>query len=199
MIEIISANTTWCEDDILNADERDTKRYFAQKRELYRQLKFASDKQGNRFDFLKFKSLEMRYFKKESFEGVKWWKRLFEKDRFILIAGMTNNYGQNWYKPIIISIPFSLLFYCIIIVDNTKGLSFCPNFTWNSIKYTFGEIWNQSKVFWQLLNPTHNLNKIFEDENNLTSASFVFSYLQKISIAFFGYQAISAFRKFNKR
>ncbi|ASB50347.1 hypothetical protein [Alkalitalea saponilacus] len=97
--EIITANVKWFDDKKLNTNTSPCSHHFSYKKEIYRQLKFALEKQGDRIASLKFKALEMSAFKRESFSKVKWYKRILNIDRFILWVGQSNNFGQNWLKP----------------------------------------------------------------------------------------------------
>jgi len=90
LIEIIVANVKWFKDKNLNPSISASSEEFTYKKEIYRQIKYALEKQGDRITSLRFKSLEMSAFKKESFAKVKWYKKILSIDRFILWLGQTN-------------------------------------------------------------------------------------------------------------
>lgn len=198
LTEIIVANVKWFDDNKLNANISASSEEYTYKKEIYRQIKFALEKQGDRITSLSFKALEMSAFKNESFAKVKWHRRIFSIDRFILWVGQTNNFGQNWVKPVMFAIGFSLIFYFLVVVGISKNLSYSFNFSKESIQLTWSELARFHNIIPQLMNPANTLSKILPDNIEISFAVNLWDYLLKIFLAFFIFQIISAFRKYMK-
>jgi len=198
LTEIITANVTWFKDENLNPDISESSGNYTYKKEIYRQLKFALEKQGDRITSLKFKALEMSAFKSESFSKVKKYKRIFNIDRFVLWVGQSNNFGQHWLKPALIAIGFTLFFYALMIVGLSDNLSYIPNLSCESIRETTRTFWDNAYAIPQLLNPTHILSRVFKGYPEIGFLVYLWDYLLKIILAFFIFQVISAFRKYMK-
>ena len=80
LIDIVIANVKWFSDKNLNSKTKETSPDYTQKKEIYRQIKFALERQGDRISSLKFKALEMNAYKKELFATVEnRYKRIFNK------------------------------------------------------------------------------------------------------------------------
>jgi hypothetical protein len=195
--EIVPTNVEWFEDHQLAEIE------LKQKRELYRQLKLATEKQSDRVSALHFQAEEMTVHKKiisiqknsfwESKNGD-FWKKL--NDNFSLWTGKTNDFGQNWIKPFGLSVISTLVFYVFVIIAYSKNLQFwdialCQH-EWN---HFFSELYKHSKILAQMFNPTFSSKAILED----TSAwAYVLLEIHRIFLGFFIFQTINAFRKFFK-
>jgi hypothetical protein len=162
------------------------------KRELFRQIKIAMDKQGDRISYLKFHSYEVeahrRYLNKNNLQI---------QDRIILWLGLTNQHGQNWIKPVLLATGFTFLFSALIVFCQSDKLSFSIELTRSNLCNTFCVYWNNMAIFWHLLNPAHRLDLIFADQK-IRGISLLWDYLSRLFLAFFIYQTISAFRKYSK-
>lgn len=198
LTEIITANVKWFEDNRLNPEISVSQHTFEQRKEIYRQLKFALEKQGNRISSLRFKALEMKTFKQETFIKVKWYKRIFSVDRFVLWLGQTNDFGLNWFKPVLLAVGFSLFFHFLIIVGISDELSYSFNFSCQSLETTWKTYRENLSSLPQLMNPTHLLSRIYPNNPNLTFNVHLLDYLLKLILAFFIFQTVSAFRKYVK-
>ncbi|MCK4922744.1 MAG: hypothetical protein KAS71_16945, partial [Bacteroidales bacterium] len=199
LIDIVVANVKWFNDKNLNSKTAETSPDYTQKKEIYRQIKFVLERQGDRISSLKFKALEMNAYKKELFESVeKRFKRIFNGNRFILWIGQTNDYGQNWIKPILFAIGFGLLFHFLIVIGISEKLSYQPNLNIESLLITWNEYWSNLNTLPQLMNPAHFLQRLFPNAQDISFTVYFLDYLLKIILAFFIYQVISAFRKYMK-
>jgi len=198
LTEIIVANVKWFDDKKLNPNISASSEEYTYKKEIYRQIKFALEKQGDKITSLSFKALEMSAFKNESFAKVKWHKKIFGIDRFILWIGQTNNFGQNWLKPVLFAIGFTLLFYFLIVVGISNKLSYSLNISIESIRLTWSELAHYRNIIPQLMNPTNTLSKILPENVEVNFIVNLWDYLLKIFLAFFIFQVISAFRKYMK-
>ncbi len=145
------------------------------KREIYRQLKQVCEKNGDRINALEFKSLEMNYYKNE-ISNAKW----YDQDRIILLFSSTNNFGLNWWKPIIWGVGFAILLHLSMIPFNHSSQEWEINPC--EANYDF-------KYFPKLFNPTRAIGEGFVG---------ILDVLQRITLLFFTFQTVSAFRKFIK-
>ncbi len=198
LTEIITANVKWFDDNKLNPEISISHGTFEQRKEIYRQLKYALEKQGSRISSLRFKALEMKTYKQESFKKAKWYKRILNVDRFVLWVGQTNDFGLNWLKPVLLAIGFSLLFHFLIIVGVSSELTYAPNFSFKSLEATWNIYIENLSSLPQLMNPTYLLNRIFPHNPNLTFTVHLLDYLHKLILAFFIFQTVTAFRKYVK-
>lgn len=165
-------------------------------RELFRQLKFVMERQGNKIQALEFKQYEMQAYKQE----LKLTKRFFNLERIILWANQSNDHGQNWFKPILLGVIFTILFLWLIILSSSPELSIKPSFNISDVKYTLSTFWENLKYFPNLMNPAYRLKDIFIEQNFVyTFGSYFWALIQRISIAFFIYQTITAFRKYGSK
>jgi len=196
LTELITANVKWFDDNKLNPEISISNHTFEQRKEIYRQLKYALEKQGDRISSLRFKALEMKTYKQESFIKVKWHKRIFNIDRFVLWVGQTNDFGLNWLKPVLLAIGFSLFFHFLIIVGVSDELTYTPNLSCQSVETTWNIYKENLSILPQLMNPTHLLSRIYPNNPNLSFTVHLLDYLLKLIIAFFIFQTVSAFRKY---
>ncbi|MGL5892833.1 MAG: hypothetical protein ACRC3B_23265, partial [Bacteroidia bacterium] len=115
----------------------------------------------------------------------------------LLAISRTNSYGQNYWWPIFLAFLFTLLFYIAIFTGISPQLEF--KFTVNP-KAWWGSIVILSEnfpVMFKMLNPVYDLNR-FPEPLEINSWVWPFEYLHKLTLAFFIFQTISAFRKFVK-
>lgn len=165
------------------------------RREIFRQLKYACDKQGDRVQALAFQKWEMNYYRKylQVIDDKNW------DDRFILWSSLSNDYGQSWFKALWVGLIFTFLFYIpIVLLASEKVNVSCLASNWSEITLTFREVFNQLYVFILLLNPTHSLDKIFPNIESVSHWIYLFDFLFKVITAYFIFQIISAFRKYVK-
>lgn len=175
--EIITSNVKWFSPVIV--DTSDNQR----KRELFRQLKNAMEKQGDRIQALIFKQYEMSAFKME----------LFSEsgrcgDKFILFLSQTNDFGQNWWKPLFYFLfPLTIAFGIILLlVLNIQIKDF--SFTFCTYK----------KIFVNLLDPSHSLKNIFGEVHYISGYLYGIDIFYRVIYAYLVFQTISAFRKYLK-
>jgi len=166
---------------------------YLQLRDVFRQLKYAMEQQGDRVNALTFKSHEMRAYHSYLKLNEGW----FNADRMSLRFGWTNIYGINWYLPLALLIIVTLLFYGIILFDQD------PKYFLQGDKLMlsdyFVDFCKSFSTFVKLLNPLVKLDELFENnEYKVTGLSHFIFFLYKIVYSFFVFQIISAFRKFVK-
>jgi hypothetical protein len=165
-------------------------------RELYRQLKFVSQKQGDNPQALEFQQVEMNYYRKiVNLESPRNWS-----EYLILLSSLSNNFGQSWVKAFVLLLLFSFLSYVPIgwltsdALDYTQWAASWADFGFN-LKVIF---WDNLKTYLIILNPTHRINEINENIDRYSSWVYFWDLLSRIVLAYFYFQVVSAFRKFNK-
>jgi hypothetical protein len=187
--------TFWLQSLVCNVDESDLMlNEYRLRREVYRQLKFATEKNGDRIQSLIFKEYEMDSYRKE----LRLSRKVIDNDRFITWSNLSNNHGQNWVKPVVFSVIFTFVFYVILIVAQSNKLYFSPARNFIDFKITYSELRENLRVFPQLFNPTRAVDKLFPSANYISGYVYTIDYLQRLVLAYFIYQTISAFRKFSK-
>lgn len=165
-------------------------------RELYRQLKFVSQKQGDSPQALEFQQLEMNYYRKiVNLESPRNWS-----EYLILLSSLSNNFGQSWVKAFGLLLLFSFLSYIPLgwltsdALDYTHWAASSADFVFN-LKVVF---WDNLKAYLVLLNPAHRIKDINENIDKYSSWVYFWDLLSRIILAYFIFQVVSAFRKFNK-
>jgi hypothetical protein len=161
---------------------------YLETREVYRQLKFASSKQGDRIKELEYEKYEMINYQKSlkldlSINGI--WRAL---DRFILLTNrLSNDHGQNWL--------FSLLWFIVITPILYAAIKY--NLGNEIIFGVFPTKENCAEYLEVSLNPLHDFNKIFSNgkSSNFYSAK-IFDSILKLVSGYLIFQFLRAFRKF---
>jgi hypothetical protein len=178
------------EDDILAID-------YNSLRELFRQLKYACETQGDRIKALDFQKWEMIYHKKY----LKLMKDRNLGDRIILWISQTNDFGQNWIKATWIALLFTFIFYIpLAILGSPRIDTGTINFSVNGARTFLGELfYYQIPAYFQLLNPTHSLNKDLLKLDNFSGLIYFFDFLHRLVTSFFIFQIIFSFRKYIRR
>ncbi|MFN8714576.1 MAG: hypothetical protein ACK5Z2_17135 [Bacteroidota bacterium] len=164
-----------------------------QERDIFRQLKLVCEKSGDRTGGLYYKSYEMRTLHRELIRT----KRFFNANRLLLTLSRTNSYGQNYWWPILWAFLFTAIFYIIIFTGISPQIEFKvttnPKAWWESIVI----LCENFPLMFKMLNPVYDLTR-FPGPLEINSWVWPFEYLHKLTLAFFIFQTISAFRKFVK-
>ena len=164
--------------------------------EIYRQLKYASQKQGDIAQSLEFQRHEMNYYRKI----IKYKKPRKWNEHFILWTNQTNDFGQDWIKALKLLALFTFISYVpigFLISDQLDYAHFASSWSdvWINIKVIF---YDNIKNWLIILNPTHRIKDLDENIENYSSWVYLWDFLSRIIVSYFIFQVISAFRKFNK-
>jgi hypothetical protein len=193
---INTVGVTWFKKETLNAKESkeitDHITYWKNNREVYRQLKFAMEKQGNKIQALEFQSYEMGAFRNELKP-----QKIF-KDKFILYLSWTNDFGINWRKPLFISLLTTLFFYAAIVICISKKIEFSFSVKVEDINNTCSELKHYFPAYFKLFNPLFIFDKTFIEVKSDTFMISFWEFLHRIVISYLLFQIVSAFRKFVK-
>jgi hypothetical protein len=165
--------------------------FWENKREVYKQLKLSMDQNGDRINSLKFKAFEMKAYRKY----LVLTKRIFNPDRIILGLSSINDFGLNWLKAFILCVIAMFSLYVALLVQINPILEF--NLNWNNFDYTIETIIENLNIFFQLLNPIHDIKKVYEGFE-ITNLTYLIDYFSRITMSFFIFQIVSAFRKYIK-
>ncbi len=169
---------------------------YQSKKEIFRQLKYASQKQGDIPLSLEFLKWEMDYYRKiVCLKKPKNWSEVI-----ILWSSQTNNYGQSWLKALGLFVVFSFLFYLPIGFFNSNTIDYSKfALSWSNILNNLRMIFYDNFYNWVLLlNPVHNLKDLNENIKQAPSIIYVFDFLSRIVSSYFIFQIVSAFRKYFK-
>lgn len=190
--KIKPTSSSWFGEEALEiGDGTQTKQdQFKRKREVYRQIKQALKNNGNQIDSLIFQAREMSSYRNE----LKNSKKYKCTDRIVMTVSRSNDYGLNWGKPFLIVFGVTIIVYLIILpsISETIGYTIAKNCS--DINNTFAEIFNNSKVFWQLFNPIRQVKLTYGD--NVESGWIYFLDLaHRVFLGIMIFQIIKAFRK----
>lgn len=169
---------------------------YKSRQEIYRQLKYASQKQGDIPQSLAFQRHEMDYLRKiTNVTKPRNWN-----EYFILFTNQSNDFGQDWIKASKWLLIFTFLSYvplAILTSENLNSEHFACNF--NDVILNLKVIFYSNIRNWLiLLNPTHRITDLDEKLNEHSSWIYFWDILSRIIVSYFIYQIISSFRKFNK-
>ncbi|MGB3183774.1 MAG: hypothetical protein WBB45_20445 [Cyclobacteriaceae bacterium] len=164
-----------------------------ERREIYRQLKQACESNGDRISALEFKRRELK-----AYQNQKIRKKKFKDyaNAFNLKILSTNDHGLNWWKPMIWLLGFTLLFFPLILIGASPDISYAPDWTSEGWNHFWGQLSHHISILPQLFNPARNLNRMFDTSPGVWG--HLFNELHRITLLFFIFQIISAFRKYVK-
>jgi len=149
-------------------------------KETYRQLKYSYHKSGDNYNSMIFASMEMQTLNK-----IYSWNSKHFLDKFILWSRQSNNFDQNWLKPIILAFCFIFPIYFNILYQL-------------KVPYVFSETLSIADLFGKFLlflNPTHKPDFIDGYNINALNITIALDYISRLLSGYFLYQTIKAFRK----
>lgn len=166
------------------------------KKEIYRQLKFAAQKQGDIALSHEFQRHEMEYYKLiTEYKEPKQWSEFL-----ILWSSNSNNFGQSWLRAFWGLIFFSLISYIpigFLTSDQLDYARFASSFDEVLLNVRV-IVFDNFKSWFILLNPAHRINDLASDITKFPSAVYFWDILSRVVVAYFLFQMVSAFRKFSK-
>lgn len=152
-------------------------------REACRQLKMAMANHHDRINELKFHALEMNAYEKivRATSLRKNWN-----DKFSLLGGLTNDFGLNWWKPVLLGF-FIVLAHYILLIGSHYSID-----CWQELQFHFNTV-----DFLTLFNPTHRIDHL-SLRGSIGPGAAIWDTSSRIFSSFFIYQTVVAFRKFRK-
>lgn len=175
--EIVTTNTTFSE-NIIGKDEHDLEAI----REIYRQLKNASGKQGDKVNELRYESIEMHVYEKLLST------KKFNSDTWILISNRwTNGHGQSWIRAGVILIVGSIVLFCLARL--------CLGYYYPDESLIFSTV---ADFFIFTFNPLHKFLEVFNESQNvfLTGLAKFIDVLARLFSGYMIFQFLRAFRKY---
>jgi len=202
---IFTYGATWFENGQLNVQESEGNRIkiLSQQREIFRQLKLAAEKQSDRITALDFKAREVEIhaeiIKGKNVSANQSFKNWLIKigDLTSIWIGKTNDHGHNWIKPLLLILGVSTAFFLLLFVLADTEISIVPDLSNKGFHYLFAKAHGHLAVWPQLFNPTRRVSDMFKVIEHPFWVYFL-DGLQRIILAFFIFQIVSAFRKFVK-
>jgi hypothetical protein len=179
---LISVN--WFSDDQLSAEpgtsHADT---FMIKRDVYRQLKFAMEKQGDHFNRLRFRRSELSAYRSEL--RLRSFKERPTGDHAIMIFGWANDYGFNWIRPFLLIIGWVFISYLVLALLLTGHVNG---------DYLISNTYN----IFNLLNPAHKISELFDIGTRLQPSFWFYAwdFLERLLLSLLLFQLVTAFRKY---
>jgi hypothetical protein len=163
-------------------------------REIYRQLKYASQRQADIPQSHIFQAMEMKLYR----QITKYQRPVNWSERLILISSLSNDFGQNWLRA------FKLLILCSIVVYIPIGLLSSDLLDHSRIATTWADLvinfrilfYDNIKFLFVILNPAHRVTDFKLGE--ISFWLYFWDIISRIVVSYFLFQTISAFRKFSK-
>lgn len=93
-------------------------------KDMFRQLKFVNDKQGNYIEANNFYVAEMEAHKKETLNNKPWFSNWWQEKLIFLLGKKISNFGQSWFLPFLWLIITNLSFFTYVHFNfNMKNAS----------------------------------------------------------------------------
>jgi len=118
-------------------------------KDIFRQLKFVNDKQGNHIEANNFYATEMETHKKENLDKESWFSNYWQEKLTFLLAKKISNFGQSWFLPFLWLLIINLGFYTYININFSPisiAISLTIIVTFLSIGKIFYEMSKEIKV-----------------------------------------------------
>lgn len=171
--------------------EENTDTQKAKKKNTYRILKNVAIKNNDQPQALIFYQKEM-----DNHWSITKWKKEFSNKLMLAVNKYTNNFGLNWWLPILMIFGISVIFYYLLL--GSLGLNFLNVSICELIDGRFDDIFTDdaNKIF-EFLNPTHKVEFIAKGYWNGWTYFLDFSF--RIIESLLAYQSIQALRKYSRK
>jgi hypothetical protein len=169
---------------------------FHSRKEIYRQLKFASQKQGDIPLSHEFQRREMEYY-----HLIVKHERPRQLSEFLILwSSFSNNFGQSWLRALWGLLVASFVSYIPIAIVISNKLDFTNIDFLGSplVGNLLDAISDNFKLWFILLNPTHRISDLAENIGNVSTWLYFWDMLSRIVVAYFIFQTVTAFRKFSR-
>ncbi|MEM9831115.1 MAG: hypothetical protein AAF944_10790 [Bacteroidota bacterium] len=211
LIDIICVRVTWFSDDqllrsdlerLLHNNDNDEQKHqyisghYGIRREIYRQIKYALEKQGDRTQALRFQARELEAHRKE----LKFNKKRHFNDRLTLWFSRTNNMGVNWLRPLAWLFGATIFFFLLFVWSLSDNLEMYYPPKIIDFSGSFTEYHKYLHILPQLFNPARVLERMLpvEEGKHLSGWIYTIDAIHRVILAFFIFQIVSAFRKYVK-
>ncbi|WP_298690500.1 hypothetical protein [uncultured Sulfuricurvum sp.] len=93
-------------------------------KDMFRQLKFVNDQQGNHIEANDFYAKEMTTHKKETLDKQQWLSKWWQEKLIFLFGEKLSNFGQSWFLPLLWLMLLNLFFYTWVYIHASLILIF---------------------------------------------------------------------------
>ncbi len=193
LTQISSSLVTWFEMKQLDPNVNGSQDFYKKRRELFRQLKYAMEQQGDRIQSLVFKQYEMISYRRE----INSFPVHTLGERFIMCVNRSNDYGQNWWRPVLLTLGFTAIFYYFITIIQSPQIG-SLEISRQGIANLSCSLSKNFGVFFQMMNPAHPTDIISEGNKEIYRTSNFLDFIYRIILSYLIFQTISAFRKYVK-
>lgn len=163
----------------IHSPEKKPQNYYKDQYEIFLQLRKSLESSGNYFEAEKLGAIS-----KDSLRKI---SSLPKSDKFILcLSSISNNHGLSIKRPFFWLLFFSISFY-ILYLSSIGRIFNSTEFDLNLVGHYFS-----------FLDLTHKKDFLIK-ESKYTFCTLFLDFLNKITVGFFTFQFISAFRKYVKK
>jgi len=165
-------------------------------KEVYRQLKYAALRLGDSVQSLVFQGQEMKLYKRE----LAFYRpdKNYIGNKVMMWLNQSNNYGNDWIKPVWILLLVNVFFYVMITILQSGRFHLFPSFLDKDVQATGTLLTSHFDAYWSLLNPIRKLSDLFPEKKSFSAWTVFWDYFDRIAVSYFIFQIVSAFRKYTK-
>lgn len=188
--EIVTNSVNWFTSEKLKSNNP------ALQKDVYRQLKFAMEKQGDQHTALRFRRDEQRAYRLELRKHPTTIANM--GDKMIMWLSRSNDYGYNWLKPLGFTILTVFLFYLVLAIIASPVFVWAPAI--GNLRVTIAYLYQNAPNLFLLLNPAHKTSELFDTvtHNRYTFGFYTLDFFERLILSYFLFQTITAFRKYTK-
>jgi len=164
----------------------------AQAQLAFGQLHTAFQKQGDTVRALEYQAREIE----AHYRTLKWF--ITKKKPYVNFTWLnlwlnkiSNNFGRNWVRPMILSFVAGAIFFYALVLSSEEYYFGFPITLDDDLSIGFFRFMNPIRFF--------ELDKLFNQPITLKASSFFWDFLGRVSIAYFFYQTIQAFRRYGRK
>jgi len=91
--------------------------------DIFRQLKFVNDNQGNHHEANLFYTMEMEKYKNDILDNKNWFSNWWQEKLIFLFGKKLSNFGQSWFLPFLWILLSNLFFYVYIYLAKDASIN----------------------------------------------------------------------------
>lgn len=166
----------------IHQDEK-SRIFFREQYDLFLELEQLFKKSGNKYEAQKMKAVA--YNSLEKVKGL----NIFNEWLLLLLNDLSNSHGTApWRAAIWFLIFLFILFGCCLLSYENIYINLENENSWEIINENF-------KYIFVLANPVHRISEL-APASEITSMTYLISFISRIILGYFYYQFITAFRRF---
>lgn len=193
--DIVVSNVIWFDPNRVNLHlSTKDKKYWIQRKETFRQLKYSMEENKDRSQALVFKTYEMDAFRR----SLKLSRRTWSDILLLNLNNISNKHGLKWIRAVLFTLGASFLGYSMFIMA-ADDFSFFKSTDWIFLPTT-GKFWAGLVSFLWLPEGIDDLTIFLAEGHSvfILILGTAFYIIGKILVAYGIFQIISAFRKYVK-